>query len=189
MLVAAYASERIAAPGIEPPAQVLVAEDYLPFLKERIDYAEQSIDVVMYLCVLRDEVQDWQAVYEALEALVRAQRRGVAVRVVFSGEVFDKNDSGVAAFNRKARDFLLRHGVRAKVFDGSRMLHSKIVIIDRRISIVGSHNWTYSAFTKNLETSLALNSEKIAGEYARRLEPFFGTFDPVPGVFAGRDGN
>jgi len=46
------------------------------------------------------------------------------------------------------------------------------MIIDGKLAILGSHNYTMSAFTKNLELSVVLDDEEtlgILGEYFKDL--------------------
>ena len=48
-------------------------------------------------------------------------------------------------------------GIKAKKPISRRLLHSKIIIIDEKILIIGSHNYTQNAFTSNFEASVILN--------------------------------
>lgn len=75
-------------------------------------------------------------------AIIRAQKRNIAVSVV-------TNCNDVI-------QVLCNAGVVAKKAISSRLLHSKIIIIDEKHLIIGSHNYTQNAFTANFESSIIL---------------------------------
>lgn len=91
---------------------------------------------------------DWR--FESLEAktaiqlfnraIIDASQRGVIVRAVV-------NHRGVA-------QRLLNLGIKAKVLESQRLLHTKMLLIDGKKVIVGSHNYSQSAFTSNYELSV-----------------------------------
>lgn len=57
----------------------------------------------------------------------------------------------------------------AKTIHSKRMLHTKLMIIDSKIAILGSHNYTMNAFTLNHEVSVILQDE----EAVKRLILYF----------------
>lgn len=73
--------------------------------------------------------------------LVAAQKRGVKVRVLSNFEGF--------------RLRCANNGLDAKRVPASRLLHAKAFIIDGKILLVGSHNFSKSAFSRNYEGSVA----------------------------------
>ncbi len=72
-------------------------------------------------------------------ALISATRRGVNVSVI-------TNCRDIVAT-------LKNQGINAKHFISSKILHTKLMIIDSTTVIIGSHNYTQSAFTMNQEVS------------------------------------
>ena len=54
--------------------------------------------------------------------------------------------------------------------------HAKIVIIDGRTAVVGSHNWTGSALSRNREASLLIDDRPVIAEIENLLlgVPGFG---------------
>jgi len=49
---------------------------------------------------------------------------------------------------------LNREGCKARRPETPKLIHSKMMIIDGEILVIGSHNYTQSAFTMNHEVSL-----------------------------------
>lgn len=79
------------------------------------------------------------------QAILAAARRGVKIRVITS--------------NDKIVSILKAGGIDAKILNLSRLVHAKLMIIDENIVITGSHNYTISAFTQNLEFSVIITDE------------------------------
>ncbi|MCC7073544.1 MAG: hypothetical protein IT383_19705, partial [Deltaproteobacteria bacterium] len=111
----------------------------------------------------------------ALQAVVKAARRGVQVRVLLDstwynvqGDEDRDNDDTVAWLNELAR----REGldVAAKVInlDTTHLekIHAKGVIVDDREVFVGSINWTENSFKGNREVGVIIGHPKVAGYYA-----------------------
>lgn len=134
--------------------KTLIGSEYAKILAEEINKARKNIDIIMY---------DWRfypdnpthPISIINQSLIRAASRGVVVRAVVNYEPIIQ--------------YLLPHKIKAKALKSSRILHSKIVMIDDDILFIGSHNLTRNAVTTNLESSicLAINKED------RRLQEYF----------------
>lgn len=92
-------------------------------------------------------------------AIVRAKQRGLDVRAV--------------VWDRKISELLKQLDIKNKWIGESRLLHIKLMIIDDLIAILGSHNYTKSAFDLNFETSVILFDEKTALEFKKFFDGFF----------------
>lgn len=53
---------------------------------------------------------------------------------------------------------LQQNGIKAKKPVSRRLLHSKIIIVDEKHLVIGSHNYTQNAFTSNFESSVILRN-------------------------------
>jgi len=96
-----------------------------------------------------------------VDALIAAKRRGVEVAVKL-----DKLQS--AGKNQKAQiERLKRSGIRAEVSELSRLLHNKFAVIDRRVVITGSYNWTVQAEHRHRENLVLLVCPSIAEVYEK----------------------
>ncbi|MCL2879144.1 MAG: phospholipase D-like domain-containing protein [Treponema sp.] len=100
------------------------------------------------------------------DAVIQAYERGVAVRVVF-------DESQLTGPNSK-QTYLQDAGVPVrKDKPGSAaysQMHNKFAIIDKRIVITGSYNWTTNATTNNDENMLVITSPDTAAAYNTEFE-------------------
>ena len=85
------------------------------------------------------------------EALVRAHRRGVQVRIV--------HDQSQSREQRDLSQRLMEAGVPIHIQPGSEggILHDKFIIIDHKYVITGSFNWTNNATYRNDENFVVLD--------------------------------
>lgn len=122
--------------------KVLIGSKYADELLEKINSANDSIYIVMY---------DWRFYVDnpshlislINQALYRAVGRGVDVKAVVNNETIKNNLDTIK--------------VKSKYVNSSRVLHSKVVIIDNKILFIGSHNLTSNAVNNNLESSILVD--------------------------------
>jgi len=101
----------------------------------------------------------------ALFALEGAAMRGLDVRVL----VPKKSDSHlVTAAARSYFDKLLKAGVRIYEY-GPRMLHSKALLVDDDLAIIGTSNFDTRSFSLNFEIVMRFCDAGIAGKLAASL--------------------
>jgi len=111
-------------------------EGVQPVLKF-LDGARRTLDVAMYL--LSDR--------QILTALEAAQRRGVKVRVMLEEHPYGTGPGNTAQFSR-----LKSAGVAVAWSPASFTLsHDKYAVADATAALLGTPNWTVSAFTSNRE--------------------------------------
>ena len=91
------------------------------------------------------------------QALLRAHLRGVRVAVLL--------DQKSSSTNRYVIDLLQSSRVDLR-FDGAHAIaHNKVMVIDQRIVVTGSFNFTNSADSRNAENLLILDSPDLASRY------------------------
>ena len=56
-------------------------------------------------------------------------------------------------------------------------MHHKFAIIDRRIGVIGSTNWTMQAFFGNFDSILVTNVEKCITPYAQHFDELWLNFE------------
>jgi cardiolipin synthase len=103
-----------------------------------------------------------------IQELVAAHKRGVAVKVIL--ERRDERERA-SMNNEKTGTLLSRAGVDVVYDPATVTTHTKLLIVDGTISVVGSTNWTYSALEKNHEVSVLIRSSEVA----QRLQDYFQT--------------
>lgn len=131
--------------------KVLFGAEYAPALLKRVAEAKKTIDILMF---------DWRwyqhepgsSVQQVNQALAQATMRGVKVRAI----------TNFVAVVEKLKEV----GMSARSFGGQDLLHAKLVVIDRSVLFVGSHNFSKNGFEYNYETSVEIEDEKAAGQAA-----------------------
>lgn len=109
-------------------------------LMETIDQAQSSLHLSMFTLTHPD----------LIEALIRAHRRGVEVRVAVDG--YTAKGAGAVSCERLAQS-----GIQVYISQGIKLLHHKWILIDAKTFILGSANWTRAAFSKNRDVYLLLS--------------------------------
>ncbi len=108
-------------------------------LLELIEQAASSIDISIFTLTHP----------KILSSLKNASERGVRVCVFL-----DKTSSQGAS--SKALQYLKNFSIDVKISQGIQLLHHKMMMIDGKYFILGSANWTKSAFEKNHDFFLVL---------------------------------
>lgn len=96
--------------------------------------------------------------YPIIKALIYAHKHDVDVKVIV-----DKNQY---TQYKQPLNYLLNHGIDLRI-DGNLigLAHNKVIIIDDKIVITGSFNFTKSAQTKNAENVIFIQDKNIAKQY------------------------
>ena len=102
-----------------------------------------------------------------VDELIKAAARGVEVTVVLEKSGYDE---GLNEKNTGAAERLRRHQIRVLYDSPARTNHVKAVIIDATYTFVGSHNFTYSAFSRNHELSLLVRDREMAARLIAYIE-------------------
>jgi cardiolipin synthase A/B len=103
-----------------------------------------------------------------LQAMMASARRGVNVTLI----VPKLNDSTLVAWSSKSYyEDLLSSGVKIAEFHGG-LLHTKSLLIDKRIAIFGSVNFDQRSLRLNFEISLIVYND----EFCARLEELIQTY-------------
>ncbi len=158
-----YAEARPRSPDEAEEFEFLTGRAYLKRVSEGIKSAERSIRVMMYFASNTGRARCAGNIL--MNDLDQARRRGVEVKVILEGcHVKVINDA-----NLKTAEWLLERGIEARIFPVFPVMHTKLVLIDDEIAVVGSHNWTNAAAYYNSESSVLVRCRKTA----RRLKAFF----------------
>ncbi|MBO1223664.1 MAG: hypothetical protein JYX80_04510 [Candidatus Scalindua sediminis] len=151
----------------------LVDEEYYPEVHKALTNAKKSILCVMFMAKL-DPKHTKGNEYQLVLDLIAAHKRGVNVLVIFDQNIkFWKKGRENSIIERKseyAYELLLRNGVPVFYDNKERVTHSKILVIDEYITIIGSTNWTYSELRKNHEASVMIKSKSVARTFERKLK-------------------
>lgn len=70
--------------------------------------------------------------------------------------------------------YLLKKGIKdIRISSNNYIMHNKFAIIDDKIVITGSYNWTASASERNDENLLIIHDEDIAKIYTDKFEDYW----------------
>lgn len=98
--------------------------------------------------------------------------RGIQVRVITNS--LESTDQVVAhAGYVNARRRLLRRGIQLFEYQGPHTLHTKLIMIDNRVSIVGSHNLDPLSERRNSEVALLIRDSAVAAQVASVQQELF----------------
>jgi len=140
------------------PAILLTNQDYFPALLKAIDEAQSEI--FMSIFSFKAGVHKNSYPDRILGHLAKAVKRGVNVKVIL--ETTGRLDDELDAQNRQTGKLLEDKGVKV-YFDSPRTTtHTKLIVIDERVVILGSHNLTQSALKYNNEISILLERPDLA---------------------------
>ncbi len=132
-------------------------EDNLIWL---IDHAQYTIDAAVFEFGLQN----------VADALIRAQQRGVQVRMVH-------DDEHTAEDEEMAQ--VIAAGIPATGDRREPYMHNKFFVFDRSIVWTGSTNITVNGMYRNNNNALAIVSEELAANYTAEFEEMFnGQFGP-----------
>ena len=145
----------------------IVNDNYFNITFPEISSAKSSIDIVLYEFKWYDSNN---SVVKIRNALVSAAERKVSVRVILDQANYRDQETELSKENRKTGNYLMSKGIEVKYDSLKQTTHNKMLIIDNEIVILGSHNWGYSAFTKNNEASILIKDAKVAEYYNNYFE-------------------
>lgn len=141
------------APDINPDIKVMFSPNggIKQEIVDIIDKADSTVDIAMYSFTKREI--SW--------ALVRAKERGIKIRVLL--------DRTQASNRNSKHNFLKNKGIDVRTMGTT--MHHKFAVIDDKILITGSYNWTANAEARNVENILFIrNSPNLTSQYKEQFE-------------------
>lgn len=110
-------------------------------LRERIRRAKKEIFMAMF--TLTHPL--------LIEEVIEAKKRGVKVQIIL-------DRTAAKGASKKVVGLLQQAKISLSISNGIELLHHKFLLIDQKDLILGSANWTKSAFYKNRDCFLVLNN-------------------------------
>lgn len=143
-----------------PPLSItfLEDEDYYNSLRKEIRQSREEIDVAMFLFRTRGSPANRANILAG--ELIKAVQRGVRVRVILEKSA-DPLDT-VTADNRETAVKLRGGGVEVSFDSLRKRSHAKVIVVDSRLTFIGSHNLTEAALKNNNEASVLIESPEVA---------------------------
>ena len=102
-------------------------------------------------------------------AIVTAHQRGVSIKVITDN---DKSIALGSDIDRMAGD-----GIPIKMDNTSNHMHHKFMVIDERMALTGSYNWTLSAARFNHENIMLTSEAGIIKSFLTEFDKLWGEMD------------
>ena len=146
---------------IDAKVKSIIGNQYPLVVVPEINSANQKIDIIMY---------EWKwyshekagGVEKFNLAVQGAARRGVKVRVLLN---IESMGHAITRINKRTETYLRLAGVEVKFGQIGTATHAKILIIDDRKMIIGSHNISKGSFSRNQECSILIEGGEAIREY------------------------
>lgn len=119
---------------------------------KNINQAEAFINIAMY--IFTDK--------EIALPLVKAHERGVKVRLYLDKDQVD--------YKYSQSRFLVQKGLKTRISSNNYIMHHKFAIIDNRLLLTGSYNWTFSANNRNDENLVVIDDPEIIEIFQNQFE-------------------
>jgi len=145
--------------------QVITDREYFEVVQTCFKEAQSSIKVMMFEASYYEKYPN-SPTNVLIRELIAARKRGVDVKVILEKR---KDRDRTQENNLKTGRLLSEGGVEVKYDPVGVTTHTKLLIIDGEIGVVGSTNWTYSALEKNHEVSVLIRSPEVG----RNLHDYF----------------
>lgn len=133
--------------------KVVRNEQFYLVAEEMLSCAQRSVDICTYKFEIskRSAARDLNNLIQILYDLVEER---VRVRVLLN---IAGGRSNLVKINEVAGRALKAHGIEVRGLPDNRCQHAKILLVDRCVGIIGSHNWSPKSMTENFEVSVAIN--------------------------------
>lgn len=109
------------------------------------------------------------------EALDEAGRRGVRIHMVIDRNKYNESQATRQLLDDHRFTFRLARG---RGGNGSKM-HHKFALLDEKIVITGSYNWTFASEEENYENLLILRDPELVRTYRPEFELLWAQASPL----------
>ena len=165
--------QRTAAKG-GPEVTILTNRDFFPAVHEIFEKAEKSIRVMVFSAryytekprhagdIEHEPGTPWSDTNILLSDLVNAKDRGVDVLLIMDSSTWNESNTEL---NEQFGQRLVEEDVAVYMDDPEVTTHTKLILVDDHLTVVGSTNWSYYALDANNETSVLIESTEINKTY------------------------
>jgi cardiolipin synthase len=145
--------------------KLVLDREYFQVTRELLRSAKKSIQVMMFEASFYAKYPNSPSNI-LIGELISARKKGIDVEVIL--ETSDRGDRTTER-NKLTGQMLSKEGVEV-IYDPLFVTsHAKLIIVDGRITLLGSTNWTYHGLTSNHEVAVLIESEEVA----RSLQYYF----------------
>lgn len=157
-----YFARKVIPNNADAPVTVqplLTPDNYLDHVIPLVRSAQSRLFIQNQSLTLLDPLENNEhAFIELWQTIKSRQNAGVDVRMIFRVH-FDEDEA------RVIKDRLVKYGFKPECIRVQKGCHTKGVIVDSKVLLVGSHNWTNQGVTANRDASLIFKHPEIARYY------------------------
>lgn len=144
---------------------IFIKNEYAFEVIKLINEAKTNIDIMLYQWNYYSYLTD-SPIQKLNLAIRSALSRGVPTRILLhAGSPSDH----LQKINARTAGIFQSCGAQIKYYFRGGVLHAKCVIIDKRLAIIGSHNYSQRSMKSNIEISVLVDN----GNDIRRLNDYF----------------
>ncbi|MGE5123402.1 MAG: phospholipase D-like domain-containing protein [Acidobacteriaceae bacterium] len=100
------------------------------------------------------------------QAMIERHNSGVSVSGVMDKDQYHSNAG-------TEYDTLVQAGIDLRLDGNPRLMHHKVIIIDRQVVILGSYNFSFNAEHNNDENTLIIHNQDIAAQYLAEFQRIY----------------
>lgn len=126
------------------------------------DNARERIRLIIYGIKIYPDDPD-NPVTKVIDSLIRANKRGVQIQVVF--EISDYNEF-LNELAETAKEYFEENSINVSYETLEIITHAKLTVVDDNV-IVGSSNWGYGGFKLYREANVLIRDAKIANSFVK----------------------
>ena len=157
--------------GVPKGVKVLADREFQVALESEIAGARSEIILAAYLFAAKETPANRPRAI--VERLAEAAGRGVKVEVILE---IGRESAAVTQANRAAARMLGLRGVKVYVDGSGTTMHTRFIVIDKRLVFIGSHDLTETSLGQYREVSLLADSPTMAATLLGQVE----SLKPMP---------
>jgi phosphatidylserine/phosphatidylglycerophosphate/cardiolipin synthase-like enzyme len=132
--------------------QTIIGREFPAKVIPLIEQAKKEILIIVF---------DWRwypeqpsySIQKFNQAIIQKAKSPVSIKVIL--------------ITKDTARILKEQGVEVSVREFGGLVHSKLILIDDDIVVIGSHNFTYNAFETNFESSVIIKDEFANSEFKK----------------------
>eukprot|EP01024_Parvocaulis_polyphysoides_P050771 TRINITY_DN4955_c1_g1_i1.p3 TRINITY_DN4955_c1_g1~~TRINITY_DN4955_c1_g1_i1.p3 ORF type:complete len:194 (-),score=17.06 TRINITY_DN4955_c1_g1_i1:1492-2073(-) len=137
------------------------ADSNLVHLLNFIRSARSRIDVCVFTITCND----------IADALLYVHKKGVRIRIITDDDQATSQGSDAVELHKA--------GIQVKTDDSPYHMHHKFCVIDGKILINGSFNWTRQAVLHNQENIVIMNDQRVIKPFQSKFEQMWNTYKKI----------
>ncbi|MCK9582188.1 MAG: phospholipase D-like domain-containing protein [Endomicrobiales bacterium] len=155
--------------GTDPQPFVLIKENYVNSLIEKLNNAKNEVSILMYDFRVYDKYPNSPS-NEIAHSIIETAKRGITVKIILEKSDFDEQLNWA---NQNTAEYFAKNGVIVKFESPYQISHAKLAIIDNG-AFVGSANWNYKSLALNTEANIFTTNPQTINKFKNYFENIWG---------------